>query len=90
LAWKINFKPKAERELASLDKQAQKRIVHYIEHKIAPLPNPRQLGVPLRNKLKGLWKYRIGDYRLICEINDSTVTVLVVSVGHRKEVYREI
>ena len=90
MAWTINFKPKAERELGSLDKQTQKRIIHYIENRIAQRANQRMLGAPLHNNLKGLWKYRVGDYRLICEINDDTVTVLVINVGHRKEVYKEI
>ena len=89
MAWRIEFDPRALDELKRLDKAAQVRIIKTIRERIAPLENPRVLGQALRGEELGrYWKYRIGDYRLICDIQDETVLILVLRVGHRKEVYR--
>ena len=89
MAWRIEFDPRALDELKRLDKTVQVRIVKTIRERIAPLENPRILGQALRGEELGrYWKYRIGDYRLICDIQDETVLILVLRVGHRKEVYR--
>jgi mRNA interferase RelE/StbE len=89
LAWRIEFDPRALDELKRLDKTAQARIIKTVRERIAPLENPRILGQALRGEELGrYWKYRIGDYRLICDIQDETVLILVLRVGHRKEVYR--
>ena len=90
LKWKIEFDEKAKDQLLSLDKQAQKRIVSFIEDRILTKDNPRLLGSPLRGKLSGFWKYRTGNYRLICKIEDSVLLLTVISIGHRKEVYKKI
>lgn len=89
MAWRIEFDPRALDELKRLDKTAQARIIKTVRERIAPLENPRILGQALRGEELGrYWKYRIGDYRLICDIQDETVLILVLRVGHRKEVYR--
>jgi mRNA interferase RelE/StbE len=88
LNWKIEFDKKAKDELFSLDASAKKRIIKFIEERLLKTENPRSFGAPLKGKLAGLWKYRIGDYRLVCHIEDEVVTILVVSVGHRKSVYK--
>jgi mRNA interferase RelE/StbE len=88
LAWRVEWEDKAVKELKKLDARAQRNIVGYLREKIATEDDPRRLGDPLRKDLKGLWKYRIGDYRIICSIEEKSVVVLVVRVGHRRSVYK--
>jgi mRNA interferase RelE/StbE len=73
--------------LFKLDRQTQKDIVSYLEKRITSKKDPRRFGKPLKAELAGLWRYRVRDYRLICQIKDEVMLVLVVSVGHRKNVY---
>ena len=70
-----------------MDPQIRKRIRSYLEHRVASLEDPRQLGKPLTGHLSELWRYRVGNYRVICEVRDSTLVVLVVRIAHRKEAY---
>ena len=86
MVWKIEMTGEAEKELARIDKPAAKRIVRYLRERVSV--DPRSLGKSLRGDLSGLWRYRIGDYRVICELYDEKVSVLVVRIGHRKDVYR--
>jgi len=86
LVWTIEFAATAEKELSKLDKSAAKRILKFLKERVAT--DPRSSGKALRGDHAGLWRYRIGDYRVVCEIRDETVSVLVVRIGHRKEVYR--
>jgi mRNA interferase RelE/StbE len=89
LAWRIEFDPAAVDDLARLDRPVQQRIVKILRERIAPLDDPRALGEALRgNELGKYWKYRIGDYRLICDIQDQVIRILVLRIGHRREVYR--
>ena len=88
MIWKIEFEREAEKDLKHIDKQQVKRILKYLYERIASPDDPRRFGEPLQYNLAGLWKYRIGNYRLIAEIQDNVMTVLVVRVGHRKEIYR--
>jgi mRNA interferase RelE/StbE len=72
-----------------LDPMARRRIRAFLSERVAALEDPRQLGGPLQGaRLGGLWRYRVGDYRILVEIKDEIVTVLVVGIGHRGEVYR--
>jgi mRNA interferase RelE/StbE len=87
--WKIEFDEKAKVQLLNLDKQTQKRIVNFLDKRILARSNPRLVGSALRGKLSDCWKYRIGDYRLICKLEDSILLVLVIAVGHRREVYKK-
>lgn len=87
--WKIEFDPAAEKELAKLDAQQIKRILKFLHERVAPLENPRQIGEALKgSKLGEFWKYRVGDYRIISHIEDERLIILVVKIGHRREVYR--
>jgi len=89
MAWRIEFERSAERELARLDPTARTRILRFLAERIATAPDPRQLGAALKgSQLGAFWKYRIGDYRLIAHLEDETLTILVLKVGHRREVYR--
>ena len=88
MTWKVEFDPHALKELSQLDKPAQQRILRFLRQRIENEEDPRRLGGPLHGPQKDLWKYRIGDYRLICDIQEDKVRVLVLRVGHRREVYR--
>ena len=88
MAWRVEWEDEAVKELKKLDARAQRNIVRFLREKIAVEDDPRRFGDPLRKDLKGLWKYRIGDYRIICSIEDKTVMVLVVRLGHRRSVYK--
>jgi mRNA interferase RelE/StbE len=88
LAWRIEFLPAAEKELAKLGRAEAKRIIQTLKTRIAPLDDPRKLGSALAGELGGLWRWRIGDYRVIARIEDERITILVVRVAHRPEVYR--
>jgi len=87
LAWQIKFTETAKKQLAKLDQQTQKEILQYLKGKIGTDEDPRRFGASLRRELAGRWKYRIGSYRLICEIQDEIVVVLVLMVGHRSKIY---
>ena len=90
MAWQIEFDPSAAKELAVLDKRTARRIVQFLRERVAPLTDPRSLGEALRgDELGSFWKYRLGDYRVVAEIIDRRVVIIVVRVGHRREVYRK-
>jgi mRNA interferase RelE/StbE len=89
MAWKIEISPVADRELSNLDAQHARRILKFLHERLANLDDPRSIGKALQgSRLGEFWKYRVGDYRLICKIEDGRVVVLVLRVGHRKEIYR--
>ncbi|MEO7559581.1 MAG: type II toxin-antitoxin system RelE/ParE family toxin [Nitrosospira sp.] len=84
----IDYADTARSQLRKLDKQTARRILDYMDERIADLGNPRSTGKALTGPLGGLWRYRVGDCRVICEIQDNALRVLVVRVGNRREVYR--
>jgi len=88
LAWTIEFVPEAAKELRKLGRSEAARIIRTLEERIAPLDDPRTLGAPLTGDHAGYWRWRIGDYRVVAQIEDERVLILVVRVGHRREVYR--
>ncbi len=89
MAWKVEFEPAALKELERLERQDARRVLKFLHERVAAGDNPRAIGQPLGgSRFSGLWKYRVGDFRIICDIEDDTVTVLVVRIGHRREVYR--
>jgi mRNA interferase RelE/StbE len=90
LIWRVEFDERAARELRGLDKQAQRAILRYLRERIATDQNPRRFGKPLSRELTGLWRYRIRDYRVVCNIEDGQLLVLVVRVGHRRGVYESL
>jgi len=87
VSWVYRFNESAKQELKKLDRQIQKEIVAYLDDRIVTREDPRRFGKPLRADLAGLWRYRVRDYRLVCQIQDDVLLVLVVTVGHRKDVY---
>jgi mRNA interferase RelE/StbE len=89
LAWKIELDPKALGELTKLDRKDQRRILKFLKERVAPPEDPRSIGDHLRGPLKRFWKYRVGAFRIICDIQDDSIKILVVRIGHRKEVYRK-
>ncbi|MHB1124885.1 MAG: type II toxin-antitoxin system RelE family toxin [Ramlibacter sp.] len=89
MAWAVEFDPDAIKDLKRLDRQAQERIVAFLKGRVAPLENPRSIGEALAgDKLGQYWKYRVGDWRIICDIQDRRIVVRVLRVGNRREVYR--
>ena len=88
MSWVYRFDDRALRELKKLDRQIQRDIVAYLDERVAGGDEPRRFGKPLKAELAGLWRYRVGSYRIICQIRNQELLVLVVSVGHRKEIYR--
>jgi len=88
LAWTIEYTETARKQLRKLDKQVARQIVDFMDERVAPLADPRSTGKALVGALGGLWRYRVGDYRVICEIRDGALIALVVQIGNRREVYR--
>lgn len=89
MAWRIEFERAAERELERLPRQSVQRILLFLRDRVSPLDNPRSLGEALKGDRFGhLWKYRVGDFRIIVAIEDARLRILVVRVGDRKDVYR--
>jgi mRNA interferase RelE/StbE len=89
MAWKVDLDPAAVREIDRLDKQVARRILNFLYERVAPLDDPRAIGQALQGpKFGEFWKYRVGDWRIICKIEDERVTVLVLRIGHRSKVYK--
>ena len=84
----IDYTGSAESQLRKLDRQTARRILDYMDNRVAVLDNPRTLGKALSGRLGGLWRYRVDDCRVICDIQDSALCILVVTLGNRREVYR--
>lgn len=87
MAWNVEFKGTAKRQLQKLDRQWQSAILDYLEDEVAPLADPRSRGKALTGDKRGLWRYRVGDYRVICDIQDENLLILALTIGHRREVY---
>lgn len=88
MAWTIEYDRRVLKELKKLDRKIQGQILDFFDERIAPSPDPRHTGKSLASYFSGLWRYRIGDYRAVCRIEDSNLIVLVVRVGHRSKVYK--
>lgn len=88
MVWTIELTGSARRQLSKLDSEVARRIVHFLRQRIAPAEDPRALGKALQGPLSGIWAYRVGDYRLLCTIEDRIVTIVVVEIEHRSRVYR--
>ena len=89
LVWTINYTESARRQLRKLDKQAARRILDFMDESIAAQAEPRNTGKALTGPTLGAyWRYRIGDYRIICDIQVGALCVLVIEIGNRREVYR--
>ena len=89
MAWIIKYAESASKQLKKLDKQTALRVLDYMDERVAVLDDPRSLGKNLKGpKIGEYWRYRVGDIRVICNIVDGQMMVLVIEVGNRREVYR--
>lgn len=88
MAWTIDYTETAKKQLRKLDKQEARRILDYMDERIVESGDPRGTGKPLRGPLGDFWRYRVGDYRIICDIQDGRLRVLVVQIGNRRDIYR--
>jgi mRNA interferase RelE/StbE len=89
MAWRIEYDTGAEKDLSKLDRQIAQRIIRFLGQRLAKLDDPRSIGEALKgSKLGDFWKYRVGDYRIIADIQDDILRIYVVEIGDRKEVYR--
>ena len=87
MAWTIEFDSGVEKDLKKLGHEAQQQIMAYLETRIATGEDPRRFGKALKHELTGCWRYRVSDYRIIAKIEDDLFVVLVVAVGHRRDIY---
>ena len=88
MTWKVEFDDRALKELRKLDPPVQREILRFLRQRVATPDKPKRFGKPLSGDRLGLWRYRIGSYRLICRIEENRIVVLVLGVGHRKDVHR--
>jgi len=88
LAWAIEYAETAKKQLRKLDRAAARRIIDFMDERVASSDDPRAIGKALKGPLGELWRYRVGDFRVICDIQDKVLTVLVLRIGNRREVYR--
>ena len=84
--WRLIFNPVADRQFTKLEKQLQKRILDFFED-LLRLPNPKSKALPLKGNIQNFWRFRIGDYRVICRFEDDEMLIVAVKVAHRREVY---
>ncbi len=85
--WRIQLSDQALKELKKLDPVNREMILTYLEERIEGCPDPRRYGEPLKGNYSGYWRYRVGQYRILCELKDKVVTVYVEAIGHRRQVY---
>lgn len=88
MPWRVRWEKQALKDAKRLSLKDRDRIVRFLQERIVPAENPRDLGEALTGPLSGFWKYRVGDYRIISQINDREITILVVRIGNRREIYR--
>lgn len=88
MAWTIEYADPAKQQLRKLDRQVARRVLDFMDERVAGLEDPRSTGKALTGPLGAFWRYRVGDCRVICDIQDGALRVLVVQVGHRREIYR--
>ncbi|MBX3595729.1 MAG: type II toxin-antitoxin system RelE/ParE family toxin [Sphingomonas sp.] len=88
MAWQIEYPPRVQKQLRKLDSQAAIRIVRTLQSDLDRHGDPRMFGEAMVGNWTGFWRYRVGDYRAICKIEDQRITVVVIEIAHRREVYR--
>ncbi len=85
--YNVLYTKTAKKQLKKMDSQTASFILSFIQEKLVNCTDPRVYGGPLQGNLKSIWRYRVGSYRILARIEDETVTVVIVQVGHRREVY---
>ena len=88
MAWTIDYSRMARRQLRKLDRRTARRVLDYMNERVAGLDDPRSRGKALSGRHSGYWRYRVGDHRVICDIQDNALHILVFRIGRRDEVYR--
>ena len=89
MAWKVELSSLAQKNLAQLDQQIARRILSFLHERVAPLDDPRSIGEALKgSRLGEFWKYRVGDYRVVANIEDGELRILIIRIGNRRDVYR--
>jgi mRNA interferase RelE/StbE len=88
LAWKVSYTDTAKKQLRHLDPPMARPLLDSMDERVADQPDPRSTGKALRGPVLGLfWRYRVGNYRIICDLQDATMVILVLQIGRRKDVY---
>ncbi|AXI99412.1 mRNA interferase RelE/StbE [Cyclonatronum proteinivorum] len=87
MTWRVEFDNRARKELRKLDVATQDRILKWMRDNLSTDNDPQRMGSSLKGRMKGLWRYRVNDYRIICQIQDDKVLILVVRIGHRRDIY---
>lgn len=88
MKYQIIFNKKADKQLRKIDIIQQRMIVNWIERNLENADDPKKLDKTLKGNLKNYWRYRVGDYRIIAEINDDEIEILIINIGHRKDIYK--
>lgn len=88
MTWKVEYAESVRKDIRHIDSKTRQRIREFLENRVVHSDDPRKLGKPLVGTMAGLWRYRVGDYRVICQIQDGLLRVLVVRIAHRRDVYR--
>ena len=88
MTWTVEYARSVQKSIQKLDPQGRTRIRDFIENRVASLDDPRTIGKALKGHLGTLWRYRVGDYRIVCDLQDRRLVVLVLHIGHRRDVYR--
>lgn len=87
MSWEYRLEESAKADLCALGPSVAAQIKEYLETRIKGSANPEQFGKPLRGELKGFWRYRVRDYRILCRLEKQVLVVVVVAVGHRSDIY---
>ena len=87
MTWKIEFDNRARKELRKLNPDVQEKIFQWIRNNLTETNNPRHSGSPLKGRMKGLWRYRTGEYRIVCQIREEDFAILVLRIAHRRDIY---
>lgn len=89
MAWTLEYDRRVLKDLRKLDRKVQKKILDFFDERVAPSSDPRSMGKSLKSTFSGLWRYRIGDYRAVCRIEDRKFVILVLRIAHRRKVYQQ-
>jgi mRNA interferase RelE/StbE len=88
MSYKVEYSKIAQRQIKKLDNYTKVMLMNWIEKNLVNCDNPRSKGKPLKGNLSEQWRYRVGDYRILCDIEDNKLIILVINVGHRREIYK--
>lgn len=88
MKYRIVYEKKAIKSLSKIDKAQQKLIISWIEKNLSNTDNPKISGKALKGNLKDYWRYRVGNYRILADISDEEIKIIIINIGHRKEIYK--